>query len=93
MYCRKLRSITKLKEINKYKVAQAGCGARGEIHLDSWLNNLDRFQVEALCDLDQQKARRVVGARKLAAKIYADADQMLAETKPDIFCFATLPIA
>jgi len=77
--------------MKKYRVAQVGCGARGEIHLDSWLNNPDSFSVEALCELDQAKARKVVDARKLDVKIYSDADKMLGEVKPDVFCFSTLP--
>jgi len=75
----------------KYKVAQVGCGQRGEIHLDGWLNNPERFSVEAVCELDVEKARRVIEARKLKVKLFTDADQMLAEIKPDVFCFATLP--
>jgi len=77
--------------MNKYRVAQVGCGARGEIHLDGWLKNGDRFDVKAVCDLDQEKAHRVVKARNLPAKVYADADKMLADIKPDVFCFSTLP--
>lgn len=78
-------------EPKKYKVAQVGCGARGEIHLDGWLGNPQRFTVEAVCELDPEKARRVLEARDLKARVYTDADQMLAEVQPDIFCFATLP--
>ncbi len=74
-----------------YRVAQAGCGARGQIHLDSWLNNPESFKVEALCDLDVEKAKKVAGERGLQVKIYEDADKMLSETKPDVFCFSTLP--
>ncbi len=77
--------------MRKYRVAQAGCGNRGEVHLDGWLNNPERFSVEGVCELDQAKARRVVDARKLTLKIYADADAMLAEVKPAVFCFSTLP--
>ena len=75
----------------KYRVAQVGCGHRGEIHLDGWLGNPERFSLEAVCELDEAKARRVVDARKLKVKVFTDADQMLAEVKPDVFCFVTLP--
>lgn len=77
--------------MKRYRVAQAGCGARGEVHLDGWLNNPESFQVEALCELDLEKAKRVAGARGLKARIYSDADAMLGEVKPDVFCFSTLP--
>lgn len=78
-------------DTKKYRVAQVGCGARGEIHLDGWLANPEHFTVEAVCELDPEKARRVVEARDLNAQIFTDADQMLTEIRPDIFCFATLP--
>ena len=77
--------------VPKYKVAQVGCGQRGGIHLDGWLNNPDRFEVMAVCDLDEKKAAEALKARKLDVPIYTDADRMLAETKPDVFCFSTLP--
>ncbi len=77
--------------MKKYTVAQAGCGRRGEVHLDSWLGNSDRFTVKAVCDIDVEKARRVAAARSLEVAVYEDADRMLAEVKPDVFCFSTLP--
>ena len=77
--------------MNKYKVAQVGCGHRGQMHLDGWLNNPDRFRVEAICDLDLEKASHAASTRGLAVGIYSDADKMLAEVKPEVFCFSTLP--
>lgn len=75
----------------RYKVAQVGCGARGKIHLDGWLASPDVFEVVALCDLDEQKMRDVAAERGLSAALYNDADRMLAETRPDVFCFSTQP--
>ena len=77
--------------MKKHRVAQVGCGLRGQVHLDSWLANPDRFTVEAICDLDVEKARRVAAARNLKVAIYADADEMLGKVKPELFCFSTLP--
>ena len=76
---------------NLWRVAQVGCGSRGVIHLDGWLNNPSRFRVEALCDLDLEKARTAVASRGCQAQIYNDAERMLAEVKPDVFCFSTMP--
>ena len=75
----------------RWRLAQVGCGRRGAIHLDGWLNNPTRFSVEAVCDLDIDKARTVLADRGCRAKVYADADRMLAEVKPDVFCFSTMP--
>ncbi len=77
--------------MKKYTVAQAGCGRRGEVHLDSWLGNSDRFTVVGVCDIEVAKARRLAAARGLSDAVYDDADRMLAATKPDVFCFSTLP--
>jgi predicted dehydrogenase len=77
--------------MKKHRVAQVGCGLRGKIHLDSWLANPERFSVEAVCDLDLGKARQAAAERGLKVPVYQDADRMLAEVKPDLFCFSTLP--
>jgi predicted dehydrogenase len=76
---------------NLWRVAQVGCGYRGVIHLDGWLSNPSRFRVEALCDLDLNKVRAAVASRGCQAKVYDDAERMLAEVKPDVFCFSTMP--
>lgn len=75
----------------RYRVAQVGCGARGRIHLDSWLALPDNFEVVAVCDLDEDKMRQVAEERGLDIPRYIDADRMLADTKPDVFCFSTQP--
>jgi len=75
----------------KYRVAQVGCGARGGVHLDGWLASPELFEVVAVCDLDEEKMRRAVEQRSLNVSTYDGADRMLAETKPDIFCFSTQP--
>lgn len=76
--------------MKKYRVAQVGAGSRGKIHLDGWVKNADRFELVALCDLDAKKLADA--ATKFGiSKTYTDAERMLAETKPDIFCFSTMP--
>ncbi len=77
--------------MKKYTVAQVGCGVRGRFHLDSWLRNPDRFEVVALCDLDQGKMKETAAAEGITPALYTDAEEMLAATRPDIFCFSTLP--
>ena len=41
--------------MTRYKVAQAGCGSRGRIHVDAFRKNPDRFELAALCDLDADR--------------------------------------
>ena len=72
-----------------YTVAIAGLGKRGTHHADAFAQN-PRFQLVGLCDINQERL-------EAAAKEYSvsctntDAAQMLADAKPDIFCFCTLP--
>lgn len=77
--------------MHKYTVAQVGCGARGKAHIDSWLANANRFEIIALCELDEAKMRQTVAERGISPALYTDADLMLSETKPDVFCFVTQP--
>jgi predicted dehydrogenase len=77
--------------MTRYTVAQVGCGNRGKVHLDGWLKNADRFDVVAVCDLDEGKMREALEARGIGVPRYTDADRMLSETRPDLFCFSTPP--
>jgi len=74
----------------KYRVAQVGCGTRGRIHVDGFLKNPDRFELVAICDINEE--RLAAAARDFGiAKTYPDADLMLTVEKPDVFCFVTPP--
>ncbi len=77
--------------MEKHRVAQVGCGMRGKIHLDGWLANPDRFEVVALCDLDEAKMREAAEERGLSARLFTDAEAMMAEARPEVFCFSTQP--
>ncbi len=72
-----------------YTVAIAGLGKRGTHHADAFLKN-PRFQLVGLCDIDRQ---RLDSAAQEFGVTYThvDAAQMLADTKPDVFTFCTLP--
>ena len=78
--------------MKKYRVAQVGVGGRGKIHANAFLELSDRFELVGLCDLDQEKLNAYASAKGLPSEIlYADAEKMLAETRPDVFCFVTPP--
>ncbi len=72
-----------------YTVAIAGMGKRGMHHADAFAAN-PRFEIVGLCDIDQE---RLDAAAENYGISYSntDAAQMLSETKPDVFCFCTLP--
>jgi len=72
-----------------YAVAIAGMGKRGTHHAEAFSQN-PRFEIVGVCDIDQE--RMDAAAEKFGVSYTnIDAAQMLADTKPDIFCFCTLP--
>jgi len=73
--------------MKRYRVAQVGLGARGMVHINGFLALPDRFELAALCDIDEKLLRERSAGVKAAT--YADAEKMLAEIKPDVFCFVT----
>lgn len=74
----------------KYKVCLVGCGERGAFHAEGFQKNSDRFELVAVCDLNVERLNAF--AKKFGIeRTYTDAEQMLAEHLPDVFCFATLP--
>src|SRR5258708_2226932 len=72
-----------------YTVAIAGLGKRGTHHAEAFAAN-PRFKIVGVCDIDQSRAD---AAKQKFGDVYAstDATDMLTHTKPDIFCFCTLP--
>ena len=76
--------------MDRYRVAVAGCGPRGGCHARAFLKNSNRFDLVALCDPDTEKLQSL--ARDLdISKTYTDAQLMLSNERPDVFCFATQP--
>lgn len=74
---------------NKYSVAVFGTGKRGKLHIETFYRD-GRFEVVAV---GGRNPERLAAAAQLAGgpKTYTDADCMLRETKPDVFCFCTPP--
>ena len=72
-----------------YTVAIAGMGKRGTHHADAFAAN-PRFEIVGLCDIDQE---RLDAAGKEFGVSYTNIDvaQMLADCRPDVFTFCTLP--
>lgn len=72
-----------------YTVAVAGMGKRGVHHADAFAKN-PRFKLVGVCDIDEA---RLAAAKQTYGVEYADtsAAKMLAQAKPDIFVFCTLP--
>ena len=74
---------------DKYKVVVVGLGKRGTHHSDEFHAN-ERFEVAGVCDLD---AARLEAAKAKFPGVVAGADaaEVAARVKPDVFCFCTLP--
>jgi len=47
----------------RYTVAQVGCGGRGRIHLQGWMENPHRFDLIGVCELDEAKMKKVTGGK------------------------------
>ena len=72
-----------------YTVVVAGMGKRGTHHADAVSRN-PRFKLVGLCDIDParlESARQKFGVDT----VNTDVAQLLAQTKPDVFIFCTLP--
>lgn len=74
----------------KYRVAQVGCGPRGRRHVEGFQRNPDRFELVAICDLNQERLDAVARDYGIEKK-YTSAEEMLAAERPDVFCFVTPP--
>jgi predicted dehydrogenase len=72
-----------------YTVAIAGLGKRGTHHAEAFSAN-PRFELVGLCDIDKERMNDA-GKKFGVAYTNTDAGEMLNVTKPDVFCFCTLP--
>lgn len=73
----------------KYTVVVAGCGKRGMHHADAFLKN-GRFQLVGLCDINAERLQSA--ARQFGNPATSlEAGPLLRDTRPDLFCFCTLP--
>jgi predicted dehydrogenase len=76
----------------RHRVAHLGLGQRGTIHANAFLELSDRYELVGLCELRETRLGEYSAEKGLPASIcYSDAQKMLAETKPDLFCFITQP--
>jgi len=72
-----------------YSVVVAGMGKRGTHHAEAVAKN-PRFKLVGLCDIDQSRLESV--RQKFGVEqVNTDAGQLLADTRPDVFIFCTLP--
>ncbi len=76
--------------MDKYRAALLGGGMRGRQHGKAFRANADRFEIVAVCDKDPARLAALAEELDVPAA-YADPARMLAETSPDVFCFATQP--
>lgn len=76
--------------MHRYTVAILGCGPRGKNHVEAFLKNSDRFNVVAICDKDPERLKNIASQLNITAT-YTDAEIMLSQKRPDVFCFATPP--
>lgn len=73
----------------KYTVTVLGAGKRGKLHAELFARN-ERFDLVGICDIDNERLQ-ALAASTGNPPMFNDAEKMLKETKPDIFCFCTPP--
>jgi predicted dehydrogenase len=75
---------------DKRKVVVVGMGKRGKHHASAFQEN-GNFDVAGICDIDQSRlddAAAMLGNDPVKS---TDAAALLAEVKPEVFCFCTMP--
>lgn len=73
----------------KYRVMIVGMGKRGMHHAQTFLAN-GRFEITGICDIDE--GRLQAAAAKLGnPPAGKDAETIIKQARPDVFCFCTLP--
>ena len=79
--------------MSMHTVAVMGLGVRGKIHLTrAYWKNPDYYKVVGLCDIDEPKMKAVAEEYHLDdVPLFTDAEEMLKETRPEIFVFVTYP--
>ena len=75
----------------KHTVAIMGLGVRGKTHLKGILENPDRYEVVGLCDIREDVMKAAAKSFGLSVPLFTDVEEMLAETKPEVFVFVTYP--
>ena len=76
-----------MSALKQYTVAIHGTGKRGKVHAESFHKD-ERFRVVAICGRNPEKLDAAASLAGNPEK-YLDPAKMLAETKPDVFCFCT----
>jgi predicted dehydrogenase len=72
-----------------YKVVVVGMGKRGMHHATTF-HAIPRFEVVGICDIDAAKLQSA--AAQLGNPMTStDAAELLAKTRPDVFCLTTMP--
>ena len=74
----------------RYSVVIAGCGDRGAWHAHGFKENSDRFDLRAVCDRHVDRAA-ALASRFDVRSTFSDVEEMLANERPDVFCFCTMP--
>jgi predicted dehydrogenase len=76
----------------KHRIAVAGLGGRGKIHLKGILDNSERFELAGVFDPAPEaveKTREMFGIKP--ELIFSSVEELLGKTKPDVLAFITMP--
>ncbi len=76
--------------MSKYTVIVVGMGKRGKHHAEAFNNN-ENFDVVGICDIDEPRLAEAKDMLGTDVKTSTDAAALVAELKPDVLCFCTMP--
>jgi len=79
------------KKTNKLRYGLIGCGRIAINHIQAYLNNIDELELVALCDIDMEKAKKLLSQFDIKEKveIYDDYKKMIEMEKLDLVSVAT----
>lgn len=79
--------------MKKQRLVIVGAGQRGSEHAHAAAALPEHYELAAICDMNQERLTALATSLKethgLTPRLYSDAEKMLTDEQPDIFCFCT----
>ena len=77
--------------MSKHRTAVMGLGVRGKTHLKALLENAERYEIVGICDIRPEVMDAVEEMFSLSVPKFTDVEEMLSQTRPEVFVFVTYP--
>ena len=77
--------------MSKHRTAIMGLGVRGKTHLKALLENAEHYEIVGICDIRPEVMDAVEEMFSLSVPRFTDVEEMLSQTRPEVFVFVTYP--